>query len=123
MEKLARQGAFAVLFWTLVLVGTARSFPDHPEGATTADLRELRTEVNRLDDRLQLLEDDHPRARDFRVREGEIRGRLVQLRDDIREHEQDEEEGGGASKAEVADLRKDLVACRILPLPLRTGPG
>lgn len=109
METLARQGAFAVfLFSTLGWAGTVPSFADHPEGATTADLRELRTEVNRLDDRLQLLEDDHPRGREFREREEEIRGRLVLLRDEIQDHQQDEDQGRGASKAEVADLRRDI---------------
>ena len=61
MKKLARPG-FVILFILLVAAAAVPAFADHPEGATAADLRELRTEVNRLDDTLQML-DDAPRAR------------------------------------------------------------
>jgi hypothetical protein len=97
-----------MLFLAVLVAGTAVVFADHPDGATPADLRELRSEVARLDDRLQLLEDGHPRAREFRQREQAIRDRLVVLRDEIRLHQQDEDQGLGASKGEVADLRRDI---------------
>ena len=105
MKHLARLGFIVLLFAT---VGSRQGLADHPEGATTADLRELRTEVNRLDDNLQALDESDPRTRDFRVREQQIRDRLVTLRDQMREHQQDPSEGFGASKSAVADLRRDI---------------
>jgi hypothetical protein len=105
MKHLTRLGFIFLVFATL---GSRPVLADHPEGATPADLRELRTEVNRLDDNLQTLEGDHPRAREFREREQQLRDRLVVLRDAMREHQQDPSEGLGASKSEVADLRRDI---------------
>jgi hypothetical protein len=97
MNKLARPGIIAFSLLLLVGGGSVVSFGDHPEGATPADLRDLRIEVNRLDDSLRMLEPGHPREREFRQREHEMRL-----------HQQDEREGKGASKSEVADLRRDI---------------
>lgn len=105
MKRLARLGFIFLVFAT---VGSRPVLADHPEGATPADLRELRTEVNRLDDNLQMLEESHPRAREFREREQQLRDRLVVLRDQMHEHQQDPSEGLGASKSDVADLRHDI---------------
>ena len=105
MKHLARLGFVFLIFAT---VGSRPVLADHPGGATPADLRELRTEVNRLDDNLQMLDDANPRAREFREREQQLRDRLVVLRDQMREHQQDPSEGLGASKSEVADLRRDI---------------
>ena len=107
MKERARSG-FILLFMFLLAVSTAPAFADHPEAATPTDLRELRTEVNRLDDSLQTLDESDPRTRDFRKREQEIRNRLVTLRDEMRRHQQNESQGLGASKDEVADLRRDI---------------
>src|SRR6185295_565799 len=109
MNKLARPG-FIIPILFLLAASTGPVFADHPEGATQADLRELRTEVNRLDDSLQALDESDPRTRDFRKREQEIRNRLVTLRDEMRRHQQDESQGLGASKDEVADLRRDITS-------------
>jgi hypothetical protein len=107
-RNLVRPNVGVLLFLSLVVLGAVPSRADHPEGATPADLRELRTEVARLDDRLAMLEDGQPRAREFRQREQTIRDRLVVLRDEIHLHHQDEDQGLGASKAEVADLRREI---------------
>jgi hypothetical protein len=107
MRKQARP-AFILLFMFLLAVSTAPTFADHPEAATPTDLRELRTEVNRLDDSLQMLDESDSRTRGFREREQAIRDRLVALRDQMRRHQQDESAGLGASKTEVADLRRDI---------------
>jgi len=107
MNKLARPG-FIIPILFLLAASAGPAFADHPEAATPTDLRELRTEVNRLDDSLQMLDDSDPRTREFREREQAIRDRLVVLRDEMRRHQQDESEGLGASKSEVADLRRDI---------------
>ncbi|HEY7924551.1 MAG TPA: hypothetical protein VII62_15290 [Vicinamibacteria bacterium] len=109
MKGLARPG-FILSFMFLLAASTVPAFADHPEAATTTDLRELRTEVNRLDDSLQLLDESDSRTRGFREREQAIRDRLVVLRDEMRRHQQNEAEGLGASKAEVADLRRDITS-------------
>jgi hypothetical protein len=106
MKERARAGF--ILFMFLLAVSTTPVFADHPEAATPTDLRELRTEVNRLDDSLQTLDESDPRTRGFREREQAIRDRLVILRDEMRRHQEDQREGHGASKAEVADLRRDI---------------
>ena len=108
MKTLARPGITVVSFLVLVAGGSLLSFADHPAGATPSDLRDLRIEVNRLDDSLQLLEPGHPREREFRQREQEIRGRLIALRDEMRLHQQNGRDGFGASNDEVADLRSDI---------------
>lgn len=106
MPKLSRPG---IIFLFSFLLGAApAAFADHPDAATPQDLRELRTEVNRLDDSLQLLDEGDARTRDFREREQAIRENLVVLRDDMRRHQQNESEGLGASKAKVAALRRDI---------------
>jgi len=107
MKELARPG-FIFLFAFLVAAAAIPAFADHPEAATPTDLRELRTEVNRLDDSLQMLDDNDSRTREFREREQAIRDRLVVLRDEMRRHQQNESEGLGASKAEVASLRREI---------------
>jgi hypothetical protein len=105
MKHLARLG---YILLALAAVGSRPVIADHPEGATTADLRELRTEVNRLDDNLQALDESDPRTREFREREQQLRDRLVSLRDQMRDHQQDPSQGFGASKSAVADLRGDI---------------
>jgi len=99
---------FAVATWA----ATAPVLADHPETAAPSELRELRTEVNRLDDALKMVRDDHPRAREFRDREKEIREDLAWLRDQMLQHQQDERKGLGASSAEVEALRREIRTLR-----------
>jgi hypothetical protein len=108
MKKKSLRPGLIHLFIFLLAIIAAPAFADHPEAATPADLRELRTEVNRLDDGLQLLDENDSRTRGFREREQAIRDRLVMLRDEMRRHQQDGAAGLGASKAQVADLRGDI---------------
>jgi len=109
MRKLARPG-FVLFYMFLAAVSAAPAFADHPNAATPTDLRELRTEVNRLDDSLQMLDESEPRTREFRQREQAIRDRLVVLRDEMRRHQQDGTAGLGASKTQVAELRRDITS-------------
>jgi hypothetical protein len=98
----------------LVLVALAAAAPalaDHP-AATPSELRELRTEVNRLDDSLRMVRDDHPRAGEFRERERRIREDLEWLRDQMLQHQNDETRGLGASKTEVDALRREIRTLR-----------
>jgi hypothetical protein len=64
--------------------------------------------VNRLDASLERVSDDHPRAREFRNREKEIREDLAWLRDQMLRHQEDETGGLGASSAEVDALRREI---------------
>jgi hypothetical protein len=96
----------------MLLAGSVPALADHPGSATTADLRMLRTEIDRLDDSLAMVEADNPRAREFRQRESEIRNELVRLRGQIRRHQQNPNRGLGATKAEVDALQQDIVDLR-----------
>jgi len=80
--------------------------------ATPSQLRELRAEVNRLDDAMTMVQDDNPRAREFRDREKGIRERLEWLRSEVLKHEQDEAEGLAATRAEVDSLRGGIRSLR-----------
>jgi hypothetical protein len=98
-----------LVFIFLFLVAAAVTVSaDHPGAATPSDLRQLRTEVAQLDDRLQMIDSDHPRAREFREREQEIRDDLVWLRDEMERHQENESAGRGASKSEVDALRQEI---------------
>jgi hypothetical protein len=68
-------------------------------------------EVTRLDDTLGRVDSDHPRSREFRDREEQIREDLVSLRSRVRRHE-DNSEGLGPSKTEVEELRQDITSLR-----------
>jgi hypothetical protein len=107
MRRLTRLGFILFLF-----AATVPAFADHPAAATPSDLRQLRTEVELLDDRLQTIDSDHPRAREFREREGEIRNDLVWLRDEMKRHQENEAAGRGASKSEVDALRQEIRSLR-----------
>jgi hypothetical protein len=100
---------FGILF--MILLAAAPILADHPGSATSADLRMLRTEVDRLDDSLALVDAGNPRAREFRQREGEIRDELMRLREQLRRHQQDPDRRG-ATKAEVDALQQDIVDLR-----------
>ncbi|HSD27811.1 MAG TPA: hypothetical protein VLL75_10950 [Vicinamibacteria bacterium] len=100
------------LFVAATVAATVPALADHPGAATPAELRELRTEVNRLDDSLKMVKDDHPRAREFRNREKEILEDLAWLRDQMLQHQRDESKGLGASSAEVEALRREMRSLR-----------
>jgi hypothetical protein len=85
---------------------------DHPAGATIADIRQLQSDVDRLDDSLAQVGDTSPRAEEFRRREAEIRDDLIWLRGQVRRHQRDESQGLGASQAEVEELRRSIVDLR-----------
>ena len=55
MKKLA-------LLSLVIGMSVAPVFADHPTGATSADIRRLQTDIDRLDDSLAQLNDSNPRA-------------------------------------------------------------
>jgi hypothetical protein len=112
MRRLKRAGVTCTLFTLALLAATVPGGADHPAAATNAELRALRTEVNRLDDSLRTLEDDHPRAAEFREREVGIREDLTWLGGEIRRHQRDESQGLGATKTEVEKLRREIGSLR-----------
>jgi len=112
MRTLRWAGVTCTLCTLALLAATVPGGADHPAAATNADLRALRVEVNRLDDSLRTLEDDHPRAAEFREREVGIREDLTWLGGEIRRHQRDESQGLGATKAEVGKLRREIGSLR-----------
>lgn len=108
MRDRNRPGFGVMLLAAIFLAAAVPALADHPQTATPSELRELRVEVNRLDDRLRMVHDDHPRAREFRNREKEIREDLAWLRDQMLQHQKDEGKGLGASRKEVEALRKEI---------------
>jgi len=114
MTHRASRPSIALLMF-LFMAAVAAAVPalaDHPGSATPSQLRELRTEVNRLDDALKMVKDDDPRAREFRDRERQIREDLAWLRDEMLEHGRDETKGLGATSAEVESLRSAIRSLR-----------
>ena len=101
-----------VLLSLVLTLGAAQAFADHPTGATTADIRQLQSEADLLDESLAQLNDGSPRAAEFRRREAEIRDELIWLRGQVRRHQRDESQGLGASQADVEELRRSIVALR-----------
>jgi len=84
---------------------------DRPGGATTADIRQLQREVDRLDESLSQLDEGNSRAAEFRRREDDIRDELTALTADVRRG-RDDSEGVGVSKSEVEALRQSIVDLR-----------
>jgi hypothetical protein len=101
-----------LLSLVFTLAGLAPAFADHPTGATMAQVRQLQSEVDLLDESLAQLTDSSPRAADFRRRESEIRDDLVWLSDQVRRHQRNESQGLGASQAQVEELRQSIVDLR-----------
>lgn len=101
-----------LLSLVLTLAGAVPASADHPTGATTADIRQLQSEADLLDESLAQLNDSSPGAAEFRRRESEIRDELVWLRGQVRRHQRNEATGLGASKAEVEELRQSIVDLR-----------
>jgi hypothetical protein len=94
------------------LSGATQASADHPTGATSADIRQLQSEADQLDTSLQGLSDSHPRSAELRRREAEIRDELIWLRGQVRRHQRNDQQGLGASQAEVEELRRSIVDLR-----------
>jgi hypothetical protein len=99
---------YAVLLAAAALLGAA----DHPEGASSADIRALQSEADLLEESLRQVDQDNPRAAEFRQREQELRDELVWLKVQVRKHQEDRREGLGASYADVDELRRSIAALR-----------
>jgi hypothetical protein len=96
----------------LLLTGAATVVADHAGSATPADLRQLQSEVERLDDSLAEIGDASPQAREFQQRADSIRDDLTWLKVEVRKHQRDDREGLGATKADVDALRQAVVDLR-----------
>jgi hypothetical protein len=96
MKRLAGFG-----FILMVLAAVAPARADRATAGNRADLRELRRDADLLDDSLSQVDADHPRAREFRRREGELHDRLMSVRNAI-------DDGRDVSQAEVEALRRDI---------------
>lgn len=97
----------------LILLGlglmapAAPTMADHPERATARDIRLLQDELENLDSLLAAAPTDR-RSENFRDRERQIREDVTALREEIRQHRQNNREGYGASKQAVDDLRQRI---------------
>jgi hypothetical protein len=96
----------------LLLVAGARVTGAYSAPATWSDIRELRAQVELLDESLRSVDPRAPESREFGRREDEIRQRLTSLRDELRRDRAGEGEGVGASKDEVEALRRDIFDLR-----------
>jgi hypothetical protein len=105
IHRASRPG-FALLL--LLLVAATPVLAQDSAMATPSQLRELRAEVNRLDDALSMVRNDNPRAQEFRDREKRIREDLQWLRDEMLKHQQDETKGLAATSTEVESLRSEI---------------
>jgi len=105
IHRASRPGIALLLF---LFVATVPALAQDSATATPSQLRELRAEVNRLDDALATVRDDNPRAKEFRDRETRIREDLQWLRDEMLKHQQDETRGLAATRNEVESLRNEI---------------
>jgi hypothetical protein len=101
----------ALLAGLLSLAPAAAAQPARPTDATTRDLQRLQDALTNLDESLASLDADHPRMGEFQERAADIREDLVWLKVEIRRHQQTSGGGGwGASRTEVEDIRRSIVA-------------
>jgi hypothetical protein len=105
LHRTSRTGFALLLF---LFVAAAPVLAQDSATATPSQLRELRAEVNRLDDALATVRDDNSRAQEFRDREKRIREDLQWLRDEMLKHQQDETKGLAATSTEVESLRNEI---------------
>ena len=102
--------------YALLLCGLALLWPaaparaDHPGGATRSDVRMLQDDLANLDDTLATMDPADSRTAEFQRREQQIQADLGRLRDEMQLHRQDPNEGFGASKQAVDDLRQRIRA-------------
>lgn len=78
------------------------------DDAIPKDLRRLEADVANLDDDIQALEPDDPKADAFRQRAGDIREDVIYLKVKMRRHQRSGEEGTGVSLDEVDDVRREI---------------
>jgi hypothetical protein len=108
IHRAPRPGIALLLFLFAAAVPALAQRSARSATATPSQLRELRAEVNRLDDALAAVSDDNPRAQEFRDREKRIREDLQWLRDEMLKHQQDETKGLAATSDEVESLRTEI---------------
>lgn len=98
------------LIVAFAMAPSAPAWADHPTGARPLDIQRLQDDLAALDDSLAALPASHPRYQEFRDRADALREDLVYLKVQIRRHRRNNQEGLGASQAEVNATRADIRA-------------
>lgn len=88
----------------------APTVADHPKGATYDDIQDLQYDLENLDESLRDLDSSDSRQSAFGRRADQIREDVTRLEEQIRRHGQDPDRGLGATKDEVANLRRSIAA-------------
>lgn len=96
----------------LFVGGGARAVGAYGAPATWSDIRDLRAQVELLDESMKSVDPGAPESREFNRREDEIRQRLTTLRDELRRNGAEDRGSLGASKDEVEALRRDIFDLR-----------
>jgi hypothetical protein len=91
-----------------VLLSGAAARAASRDEAVPKDLRRLEADVANLDDDVQALEPDDPKADAFRQRASDIREDVIYLKVKMRRHQSSGEEGTGVSLDEVDDVRREI---------------
>lgn len=103
-----------VLLSLCVLATTLAALPvaaDHPGSATSTDLRRLQDDLDSLDDALEGLRPGQARYEELRDRAEAIREEVIYLKVQLRRH-QENPDRSGPSQADVDDLRRDIATLR-----------
>jgi len=101
-------------FISLCLLGVLAALPaaaDHPGSATPTDLRRLQDDLNSLDDAMEMLRPGHPRYQEIKDRAEEIREEVIYVKVQVRRHERNPERPG-PSRDDVDMLRRDITNLR-----------
>jgi hypothetical protein len=98
-------------FCLLVVLAAVPAAADHPEGATSADLRRLQDDLDSLDDAMDTLRPSHPQYQEVKDRADEIRDEVVYLKVQVRRHQRNPD-SPGPSRDDVDNLRRDITALR-----------
>ena len=84
---------------------------DHPDSATSSDLRRLQDDLDSLDEAMETLRSSHPQYQQLKDRAEEIRDEVIALKVQVRRHERNPERAG-PSRADVDSLRRDITSLR-----------
>jgi hypothetical protein len=106
MKKLS----YVTLVLAVLLAAARPAAADHPGGATRTDIQRLQDDLRNLDDDIAALETTHPRYREFSDRAADIRDDVTWLKVQLRRHQQNQNQGLGASAAEVDEIRRQIAA-------------
>jgi hypothetical protein len=92
----------------LALIFARPAAAQSTEAATTQDIQRLQYDLQNLDDSLAALSTSHPRYQEFQDRANDIRDEVTYLKVQIRRGQRSQPPGLGATRDEVADLRRSI---------------